>query len=317
MEKNLGKIICVMMLSSFCSSLAMADDNELDEREICQGSAPALLSVADFDGNGFVDENDIVLVKKAAKKDIYYAFYDYNADGEVNRKDVRLAKSDLGKSSSALDRQLAKLFHYNKQLQLVDSKQELRAMDFGVIAESLAGHGEHWSDWGGNRGGMLMPEGINVNADEKVMGLYWSIDAMPVFANGATDYPTPGGAWQDSRVIAFADPQPKYTQSDDEKWHTHGGLCLTVEPGPAPLGYKAVLNQHTSFNECQAIPSLIKTAGEYNAWFNIWMLHAWIFDLNPNGVFGNLHPCADANSPAEETINGDREVPVFFQHHMH
>ena len=48
---------------------------------------------------------------------------------------------------------------------------------------------------------------------------------------------------------------------------------------------------------------------------NFWMLHVWLFDLNPNGVFGGTHPCVDPDAPPESSINGDREVPPFFAHH--
>ncbi|WP_455203523.1 dockerin type I domain-containing protein [Kaarinaea lacus] len=287
-----------------------------DDNIICNGGAKPVLSVADFDANGVVNADDMLLIKKAIKRENYYAFYDVNVDGELDKKDLRRARQDLGMQSTLIDRQLALLFHRVKQYQLVDSKQELQATGFYQIAGSLAGHGEHWTDQVDPvEGDFWRPNGLNVPKNGKsVKGVFWAVDAVPVFENGATDYPLPGGEWETQRVVEFAQHAPKFTVSDEEKWHTHAGLCITVEMRSA--GPELVLNQHTTFAECQALPSLVKRPGtDYNFWDNIWMLHAWMFDLNPNGIFANTHPCVDPDSPTEDTINGDRPVPPFFQHH--
>lgn len=312
MRVSYGKTILFLSAVTFVPSV-MADDDD-DERAICQGNANPILSVADFDGNGIVNRDDLVLIKKAKEKEVYFAFYDINVDGEIDKNDVYRAESDLGKFSTALDQQLAKLFHYTKQYQLVDSTAEAKAMDYFKTAEALAGHGEHWDSASPYiETSPVAPSGLNIAADDqRVLGMYWGIDAVPVFENAANDYPQPGGDWMDSRVIAFDGHPPKFTVSPDEKWHTHAGLCITVEMGQTEP--KVVLNQHTTFNQCQSIPSLVKTGGDHNLWVNIWMLHGWMFDLNPNGFFANTHPCADPDAPAEETINGGREVPPFFQH---
>jgi len=42
------------------------------------------------------------------------------------------------------------------------------------------------------------------------------------------------------------------------------------------------------------------------------MLHVWMFNLNPNGIFAGTHPDVDPDSVSEESLNGDREVPMFF-----
>jgi hypothetical protein len=316
------KTICVGLGLSICSQIALSDDDIDDvkhkhDHDICTGAAQPILSVADFDGNGIVDDNDIILIKKVEKRDIYYAFYDINVDGELDEEDIKRAKMDLGLESTIADRWLALLFHRVKQYQLYDSPQEATATGFYKITYSLAGHGEHWTNIvDGEDETFLRPAGLNVTKKEGfVKGVFWAIDAAPVFEGGATDYPTPGGEWETQRVVAYADQPPRFTGRPDEKWHTHAGLCITVEM--MDTGPELVVNQHTTFAECQARPSLIKDPQTgYNSWRNLWMLHAWMFDLNPNGFFANTHPCVDPDSPPEEVINGDREVPPFFDHHM-
>ncbi|MDH5324872.1 MAG: dockerin type I domain-containing protein [Gammaproteobacteria bacterium] len=291
----------------------LADD---DDREICTGSAPPILNVADFNGDGVVSDADIVIIRKVIEKENYYAFYDLNADGRLNRQDILKAKQDLGLRSQPTERFLAYMFHRNKQYQLIDTAEELSATGFAAITPALSGHGEHWDDFiQDGEADIWNPDGVNYSAESHtVKGMYWNKSAIPVFEQGATDYPTPGGQWQSQRVVGFADHPPRFTGSPDEKWHTHAGLCITAEGTfENPV---ISLNQHTTFEECQSLPSIYKDPNtNLNPWFNIWMLHAWMFDLNPNGVFAGTHPCADPNAPSESSINGDRPVPSFFQQH--
>ena len=329
-EKKFIGVKCLLLLLILPTQPLWADDRHDSER----GSDPAstalcgdpdpILSLPDFNGSGVVDNADVVLIKSALKKDLYVAFYDINADGYLNYGDLYKTWRAIGKTSTALDRQKAYIFHQVKQFQLVDSREELNAMLVDRATSALAGHGEHWQNEigyltviGEAQPYPLRAEGLNVSADGKsVKGMFWGKAAVPVFENGATDYPTPGGAWTNSRVIAFADMPPKFTASEHERWHTHAGLCVTADAASNPEGFKIVLNQHTTFAECQAIPSVWNTPEDpINTWLNIWMLHAWMFDLNPNGFFAGTHPCVDPDAPSEDTINGGREVPEFFQHH--
>ena len=313
--KLTGKITGLLIGTLLPFNPLMADDDHDNDQKICMGKASPILSVADFDGNGIVNSDDIIIIKRARKHEIYYAFYDINADGEFNWNDIRHAQSDLGKKSNSLDQQKAILFHQLKQLQIIDNEPELIATQYVKLAPSLAGHGEHWSyNLPSNSENIYRPDGVNFSADDNTAkGIFWSQDATPVFENGATDFPDPAGKWINSRVVSFAGQPPKYTNSPDEKWHTHAGLCITANY--SPNGLVPVLHQHSSFAECQAFPSVVKTGGDYNVWFNIWMLHGWMFDLNPDGFFAGTHPCTDPGSIMEHTINEGRAVPPFFQHH--
>jgi hypothetical protein len=173
-------------------------------------------------------------------------------------------------------------------------------------------------------------EGLNILDDgSQIKGLFWGEIAKPLFFKNparperglsSLDWPKPGGKWQDRRVQAFAGEPPKFTSSDEEMWHTHAGLCNIMDPRSGELS----LHQHTTFNECQAYenhPAWQAVIGHDpvtgeeimgNLWGSIWMIHMWLFDLNPYGFFGGLHPDADPCSPMEETINEDREVPMWF-----
>ena len=155
-------------------------------------------------------------------------------------------------------------------------------------------------------------------------GVFYTQNAVPLFNDSSSasglstlDYPQPAGAWMYERVQAFTGQAPTlFPHSTEENWHVHGGLCITLQDlGQGP---QFILEQHTSFMECQSLTSLRKTTVngvEMNIWVNLWMLHTWMFDLNPEGLFANTHPCLDPHAPQESEINGDREVPAFFSHH--
>jgi len=314
--KHLTFLTLVSLTAS--STQLFAHQHEIAE---C-GSTPApLLSVADIDGNGKVTYLDVIKIAKAKRSGNYYSIYDRDADGDLDRHDIILAAKDLGKSSTATDQQLAKIYDQVKVLQTVTNAEQLYSLGFEPITSSLSGHGVHWN----NVSSDLPISGVNVPEDaSSVKGFYYAKDAIPLFSDTSSetglstlDYPMPNGAWMLQRIQAFDGLPPKlFPDAHDESWHTHAGLCITLQDNGT--GPQFVLDQQTSFMECQVIPSLrtVTTNGvEHNAWFNLWMLHAWVFDLNPKGVFANTHPCLDPHAPLESTINGDREVPPFFSHH--
>jgi len=87
-------------------------------------SANPLLSVADFDGDGLVTNNDISAVAQhqTNKNEPYKALYDRNADGVVDAMDVVLTTEDLDKTSTPFDIELAETFHMAEYL-----------LDFGCL----------------------------------------------------------------------------------------------------------------------------------------------------------------------------------------
>lgn len=326
MKGNFHKTILLTALVGLLYGCSDSGDDSEDETTItskvfskaCMAGAQPIISVADFNADGIVDQADVEEIGTVIQDGIYYTLYDRNVDGVVDQLDQDLTTRSIGVSSTDLDKSIVTLFHEVEELQTANGLDDLANLGFQKGTSSLAGHGEHWLNDIGNaaisgqaQSQFLRAEGINVSkADNKVWALFWGQNGDLQFTNGATDFPVAGGEWMDSQVNSFSGEPPVFDNVDASKWHTHAGLCITTK------GSDIVLSQHTTFNQCQAMEDDSRGAGEFSTWINIWMIHAWLFVPNPNGLFANTHPCIDQDSPAESLINGDRNVPAFF-HHAH
>lgn len=316
-------------------SLAVAESNHA----ACGDAASPLTSVADVNADGTVDGTDIeVIAHHIDHNRPYMALYDRNADGAVTPDDLVLATQDIGKASTVVDQQLATYYNRFAEFQHVVGIDQITALGYFPIPAPLKGHGVHWLNQAGSdsilglkQADDTIAEGLNVDTvAERVHAVFWGNPAIPVFDNGALDYPW-GEQWKDGHLVAFANTAPVFTDSPDEYWHTHAGLCITGSYMPDANGNITIVargDQYLSFNECQALPNVdeLKVPGGLNAWLNIYMIHVWLFDLNPNGVFGRTHPCVEPEGQDESELNAlaaqlaaDRgeewEVPEFFQHH--
>ncbi len=316
---NIIALVCLPTISYANSELAQ-----------CNDPAVALLSVADFNGDGQVTRKDIHMLRDAVHEREYYALFDRNADGVLNHKDIHMAKYEMHLNSTPTDRQLAKMYLRFKHFQTLSGFEALQSMGYQDYGGVLAFHGQHWLNTAGGlavlgvrKADPFIAEGVNVLGDgSSVPALFWGEGAVPLFndpsaSNGLStlDWPIPDGIWNTERVQAFAGgPADFFPDTDTDLWHPHAGLCLTKQD--LGNGSEWVLDQYTSNAECQATPNLQKTEinGQLvNIWGNFWMLHAWLYKLNPRGVFGNVHPCIDINGASEEKLSAGREIPPFFK----
>lgn len=323
-EKLVKSTLAVSVISVLNACIILEEENnevQAPNAEVyakaCMNGAKPITNVADFNADGQVNQGDVDKIKDVISQGIYYTLYDRNVDGVLNDDDVEMTEADIGKNSSELDQNIATLFNNVKDLQSVDNNETLRQMGFGKGTSSLAGHGEHWLNDLGNealngevQSEFMRAEGLNVSTDDGyVWALFWGQNAEMDFANDATDFPELDGEWMDSQVVSFSDTPPEFATVNAHDWHTHAGLCVTEENGDI------ILNQHTTFNECQSMEDDGRGVDDYSTWLNIWMVHAWIFVPNPHGMFANTHACIDPDAPSEASINGNRQIPPFFAGH--
>lgn len=301
---------------------------ELSLAASCGDRAQPLLTVADFDGNGIVDMADVGLLNNAVRDGKYLAIFDRNVDGRLDNSDFGLTANDLGKSSTRLDRELATLVQSVAGLQGTGGSNALRKLGYFPSMQPTRGYGVHWLTLEG-RGSLQgfrsadphKPEGLVVSTAERgPFALFWGAGgAHPLFLDPSApsglshlDYPERGGVWESKRVQKLATTAPSFFSSPAERWYPYGGVCVVGKEDIR--GRRFELHQHTSFAECQALPSDFQSGiADHNAWVNFWMMHAWVFVLNPNGVFAATHPCLDGTAPSISAMNGGRPVPAFFQ----
>ncbi|WP_317932014.1 hypothetical protein [Halioxenophilus sp. WMMB6] len=294
-----------------------------------------ILTVGDFNGDGTVDYQDYSKCVTATWKNKYIAFFDLNADGTFDGDDCDQAWDERGQASTVVDQEMAELYGRLGHLQSVDQSY-LESTLWGQFGPALAGHGQHWirqlismgAYQPGGTANYQQPHGANLWTDrDEVAALWWGQAATPLFNDpdsptglSTLDWPD-GTAWQDERPQAFADEPPKFTSSEHENWHTHGGMCLVTDPDTGEWYAQQLL----SYNECQALPNAEPQLAGFdglepiyiNPYVNVWMIHMWLFTLNPHGFFGNTNPNVDPGALDEDEINGGRPVPMWFMmHHM-
>ncbi|MDJ0635927.1 MAG: hypothetical protein QNJ34_22260 [Xenococcaceae cyanobacterium MO_188.B29] len=86
-------------------------EEEHSHYEDTQYSTTPIISVADFNGDGEVDSNDIEDIisryNSADEDDLYHPLYDRDADGDIDVNDIIKAVSDIGVDVPLLDQQIA------------------------------------------------------------------------------------------------------------------------------------------------------------------------------------------------------------------
>lgn len=306
----------------------------------CGDPAPPLLSVADFNADGIVNGEDISKIGQAVSGP-YLSLYDRNGDHVLDQLDVVISAQEMGSYSTPADQLLAQVWLANAHIATATG-DELVDDDWLPYMTSFAGHGMHWAKastlavtvGGGARNySLFSPVGINIELDsaDRVAAFFYGDQADALFdcyGNGTaceSDYgngqPT-GFAWTNQRILEFSDSPPSYPGSPPGGWHTHPGLCFTWTTNDTTLlkqGIGQLTYDHTTFNECQALPSVLKVpAGPFgliNPWTRgIWMYHLWLFRLNPHGLYARHHPCIDQNRPHIVNLHIINPIPDFFMH---
>lgn len=279
---------------------AWAQDHGGGHHADCPADAVAtpILSVADFDGNGTVDADDLDLVNRQRKAE-YIAFYDRDADGDLDAQDVAATARDMGASSTALDQELADLFWATEKY-----RNQAAAIDDGFIpfTPAFAGHGYHYAKH--YESGDLdytfeadNPEGLNYDENGELWAVFHYAGANPDPANG------PG--WN-----PFAMAPAGYTGHHD-MWHHHAGACFIGLDYDDP----EMDSDNLGFHECIGpgqcgMMAYMSGTSDFRWNPKFYMLHVWLYKLNPCGLFAGEHPdiMSDATEPHSASCDVTDEV---------
>lgn len=261
--------------------------------------AVPVLSTGDFDGDGTVTRKDVRLLRRQVGTGGYIALFDRNADHVIDRKDIAITTAEAGAASTELDRQLAAAYQGTK------AYRNVRA-GFVPWTPSFHGHGAHWvqrPEKGalGYAFAAGAPEGLNYDAKGRLWAVFYYSGPSPTRLDG-TKYP-PGDAF-----VPFAHAFGDGFSGATDVWHHHNGVCFTGLNYEHPTldARKLAFRQGLSPKQClpasavaQGLP--VSPAVKWTPQFH--MLHAWIYALNRCGTFAHAHPdLARASPPLESSL---------------
>lgn len=290
---------------SATSQFAMDEEMQMS----CPGPAP-IMQVGDFDGDGRVRAADLhALLHFIAQRD-YAAFYDMNADGKLDWRDIAVVAHNLGRAGTARDAQMAELWRVTSPYRDITKAQ---AAGYIPFTPDLMGHGIHFANfnlilsWGtrtGNGAQFLagQPEGLNYTEDGKLVAAFY-------YQPGAVDLATvPNALPPGSPLNTFYKALPARPSFDGlmaDHWHDHIGPCFGGATSPVP-GF----DQCMTLEECKGPGSVpfpadlggaAPTGGVYG---QLWspgfhMLHVWLFEYNACGPFAGIDEDVSPMAPME------------------
>ena len=261
--------------------------------------AMPLLTVADFDGNGVVNQNDIKDLKSRINSiegsEGYHPLYDLNADGQLDSQDENLAVETLGKEVSLLDQQIAQATQATIKYYGPNGLENAIADGYIPLTPEIKGHGSHWYNPGliaevGNLENLDIKRPIGLNYDEQSNLVAVNYIRLPQILEGNPLEVDP----EDDLPPASFD-----TLTADD-WHFHVNVWRIT--GIGDLNPESVYVEDNVPSE--VIPSRLEQIDSFPELDQgyipkFWMLHAWIHSLNPKGVFANTNPNVSFYAPEE------------------
>lgn len=219
------------------------------------------LSEPDFDGNGVVDQTDLTLVSDAVAlaeqsqantgKRKYTAFYDINNDNKLDKHDISKTNAKIGKESTALDQQIATLFH--AAIKYEDINEALRD-GYIPFTQEYQNHGVHMIRFLPGDANVLdenfdpaVPEGLNYDRYGNLVGVFFyigpNVDRLMKLSDPnlpaaeRADIEAYFSMWLSGEGISGVKPAafvPDSKGINQDHWHFHQGICSRNLMAPIP-----------------------------------------------------------------------------------
>ncbi|MDH5676230.1 MAG: hypothetical protein OEZ06_29185 [Myxococcales bacterium] len=303
------RLFSLLLVLAGIGSLAQAQHHEA-----CDPDAPPapVLNVADVNGDGIVDDQDVLIVigkaQQAHATGFYYGLYDLNADGVIDGLDVAAAGEDIGKPVPLVETQVAHAALYAERYLKFDN---VLADGYEATTPEFEGHGVHW--WRAPRYRpteefeTAVPGGLNLDAAGNLMAVYYAADfsmypmeTPPAGFSGHEDewhMHTHACGWnfntEDPERVTFIDylPQRFGYYPDGHPLQVEGKRLEDFwfgEQGSA----NNTCTQPWLINYLMSVGAIVEAppAGSIANYNGFHMLHLWVNRLNPCGRFGGTHP---------------------------
>lgn len=247
--------------------------------------AAPIMEVGDFDGDGVIGSGDVEMISAYVEAGDYAAFFDMNADGELNGRDVSMVARNMGEPGTTRDAQMAALW---AEVEPYRDLGAAVAAGYVPFTPDLQGHGVHWAHFGRiyswrDRGGFQpgVPEGLNYTATgELVAAFYYAPGAIDLYDYGLA--PVADTYFKDLPV------PPSFDGMMPHEWHNHVGPCFGGATSPIP-GFDQCVTESACYDDYHG---------------SLWspkfhMLHVWLIEFNECGPFAGIDVDVSPHAPEE------------------
>ncbi len=290
-------------------------DSDDPHHDNTPNSITKLLTVADFNGDGEVDRNDIddIISRYNSTKgdDLYHPLYDRDADGDIDVDDIIEAVGTLGSDVPLIDQQIAQVTQATMQYYGSNGQDQALADGYIPFTQEVKGHGIHYynptlaSEIGNLEELDLMnlkrPVGLNYDAQGNLIALFYI--RTPQRQETTPDNPL------GELFVKEEDDHPPAVSFDTlttEDWHTHRSAWAT--------GIGNLNSESVYFEEDVRVTDILKRLQDTNFQLfpesdkdyspKFWMLHGWFHSFNPNGTFAITNPNVGIYAPQELGVHG-------------
>lgn len=248
-----------------------------------------LLGVADFDGDGAVNDDDLSsLDLRIAKGPAgYHPLYDLDANGILDSSDRERAEATVGSPVPELDRQIAQATQATMKYYGPGGVEQALQDGYIPATEEAKGHGYHYYNFGlaeqiGNNKTLdiTQPVGLNFNDKGELIAVFYIHipKTNGIAVDPSDDFP----------------PTVSFDGFTDADWHIHRSSWTS--------GLGTTDPKQVSFEEDVPQFSVLKRVLENGTNFfpqsdefylpKFYMLHGWFHSLNPAGTFAITNPLA-------------------------
>lgn len=284
-----------------------ADENHQET----QDSAIPILSVADFNGDGSV--NNIDIEDLAARngsvegEDLYHPLYDLNANGTIDDQDLTEANNDLGVNVPLLDQQISQATQATMKYYGSEGQEQAIADGYLPSTQEAMGHGIHYynptlANEIGNSAELDIerPVGLNYDNEGNLTAVFYL--RFPETQVATADNPLAG------LMIDPADdfPPASFDTLTADDWHHHHDAWITGlgNPNSESVYFEEDVPLEIVGSRLEQIDSQLFP--ESDQLFNpkFLMLHGWFHSFNPDGTFAITNHEQGVYAPQELGAHG-------------
>ena len=280
-------------------------DNMETEPHVHMHSATSILSVADFDGDGKVNKNDLGLIRSALKKgsEYYHPLYDLDTNNVISKHDLQIARNDRGKTVPLLDQQIAQATQATMKYYGPAGQQQ--ALQDGYIpgTEEAKGHGYHYYNFGlaqeisnDKELNVTQPIGLNFDDQGQLSAVFYIRTPQPFGFLGLGVNPSDDFA-----------PTSSFDGLSEDDWHVHEKAWTRGlgNSDPRLISFEEDVPILTTLFRLVNDSFQVFPASDQFYFPKLYMLHGWFHSLNPSGTFAIANPAMSPYAPEELGVHSD------------